>query len=192
MKTLANGAVVPADTPSVAAAKRAHQNAGGAINPSSHSPASISPSSYSPSSIPQSQHVPQMKTLANGAVVPADTPAVAAAKQAHYNAGGAINPSSSVPALHTLANGAVVPADTPAVAAAKRAHQNAGGAINPSSHSPASINPSSYSPASIPQLQHFPQMKTLANGAVVPADTPSVAAAKIAHQNAGGAINPSS
>merc|ERR1712168_1239097 len=135
MKTLANGAVVPADTPSVAAAKRAHQNAGGAINPSSHSPASISPSSYSPSSIPQLQHVPLMKTLANGAVVPADTPSVAAAK---------------------------------------RAHQNAGGAVNPSRHSPASISPSSYSPSSIPQSQHVPQMKTLANGAVVPADTPSV------------------
>merc|ERR1711931_95297 len=98
MKTLANGAVVPADTPSVAAAKRAHQNAGGAINPSSGSPASINPSRYSPASIHQPQHVPQMKTHANGAVVPADTPAVAAAKRAHQNAVGAINPSNNVPA----------------------------------------------------------------------------------------------
>merc|ERR1711931_598617 len=143
MKTLANGAVVPADTPSVAAAKRAHQNAGGDINPSSHSPASINPSSYRHASIHQPQHVPQMKTLSNGAVVPVDTPSVAAAK---------------------------------------RAHQNAGGAINPSSHSPASINPSSYRHASIHQPQHVPQMKTLSNGAVVPVDTPSVAAAKRAHQ----------
>merc|ERR1711931_456563 len=94
MKTLPNGAVVPADTPSVAAAKRAHQNAGGAINPSSGSPASINPSRYSPASTPQSLHVPQMKTLPNEAVVPADTPSVAAAKRAHQNAGGAINPSS--------------------------------------------------------------------------------------------------
>merc|ERR1711931_159364 len=155
MKTLANGAVVPADTPAVAAAKRAHQNAGGAVNPSSYSPASINPSSYSPASIHQSQHVPQMKTLANGAVVPADTPSVAAAKRAHQNAGGAINPSSNVPALRTLSNGAVVPVDTPAVAAAKRAHQNAVGAISPSNNVPAAIY----------QSQPIPTLHSLSNGA---------------------------
>merc|ERR1712168_1457221 len=83
MRTLANGAVVPADTPAVAAAKRAHQNAVGAINPSNNAPAAI----Y------QSQPVPTLQSLSNGAVVPADTPAVAAAKQAHYNADGALHNS---------------------------------------------------------------------------------------------------
>merc|ERR1711862_143468 len=142
MKTLPNGAVVPVDTLAVAAAKRSHQNAGCSINPSGNAGSSFNPSRYT-----GAQHVPSMKTLPNGAVVPADTPAVAAAKRAHQNAGGSINPSGNtgnsfnpssytgaqhVPSMKTLPNGAVVPVDTLAVAAAKRAHQNAGGSINQS------------------------------------------------------------
>merc|ERR1712243_293201 len=76
----------------------------------------------------------------NGAVVPADTPAVAAAKAAFYHAGGVIHPVAGVahaPVVYAAgplvshANGAVVPADTPDVVAARAAHAAAGGAIHP-------------------------------------------------------------
>ena len=75
----------------------------------------------------------------NGAVVPANTPAVAAAKLAHHNAGGAIAYHLAAPnlavvidsgeALVAHANGAVVPLDTPEVVAARAAHLAAGGAV---------------------------------------------------------------
>merc|ERR1711981_1532655 len=71
-------------------------------------------------------------TYPNGAVVPADTPAVALAKAAHLGhlghvipAGYAYHPYAAVGFPHGLvahANGAVVPADTPDVYAAKVAH----------------------------------------------------------------------
>merc|ERR1712117_611895 len=73
----------------------------------------------------------QLVTYPNGAVVPADEPAVAAAKLAHAQAGGVINPvvaglpyayagyPYAVGGLVAPPNGAVVPVDEPAVAAAK-------------------------------------------------------------------------
>merc|ERR1712055_1268553 len=69
--------------------------------------------------------------LPNGAVVPADTPAVAAARAAHAQAGGAVLYHAAPLAAHVVPlvthfNGAVVPADTPAVAAARAAHAAAG------------------------------------------------------------------
>merc|ERR1712080_403401 len=66
----------------------------------------------------------------NGAVVPADTPAVAAAKAAFYHAGGVIHPVAGV-AHAPVVYAAVVPADTPDVVAARAAHAAAGGAIHP-------------------------------------------------------------
>merc|ERR1712002_763249 len=74
-------------------------------------------------------------THSNGAVTPADTPAVAAAKAAFAKAGGVTNPSAvgaaAAALLVTLSNGAVVPADTPAIAAAKAKFRAAGGNTNP-------------------------------------------------------------
>merc|ERR1712066_93258 len=79
-------------------------------------------------------------TWANGAVVPADTPAVAAARAAHLGqlrhflpVGYALHPyAAGYPhGLVAHANGAVVPADTPDVYAAKVAHAAAGGVVNP-------------------------------------------------------------
>merc|ERR1711981_1141522 len=101
--------------------------------------------------IKTAHHIPAVVSHPNGAKVPADTPAVQAAKAAHvasvatakanfHHAGGNINPSvgvapsvaySHVPAIKTAhhvpavvshPNGAKVPADTPAVQAAKAAH----------------------------------------------------------------------
>merc|ERR1711997_1440677 len=85
----------------------------------------------------------QLVTYPNGAVVPADTPEVAAAKAAHLQAGGAIAYAAGYPyaaypyvagypgVLVGHANGAVVPVDTAEVYAAKVAHAAAGGAIHP-------------------------------------------------------------
>merc|ERR1712243_81743 len=80
----------------------------------------------------------QLVAYHNGAVVPADTPAVAAAKLAHANAGGVVNVEGVLAhgyaagypygyagyfgGLVGHANGAVVPVDEPAVVAAKAAH----------------------------------------------------------------------
>merc|ERR1712224_851545 len=77
-------------------------------------------------------------TFPNGAVVPADTPAVAAARAAHLGHLGHVLPVGyalpyAVGYPHGLvahANGAVVPADTPDVYTAKVAHA-AGGVVNP-------------------------------------------------------------
>merc|ERR1712042_170382 len=77
-------------------------------------------------------------TFPNGAVVPADTPAVAAARAAHLGQLGHVLPYAYHPyaagyphGLVAHANGAVVPADTPDVYAAKVAHAAAGGVVNP-------------------------------------------------------------
>merc|ERR1711962_1802855 len=67
-------------------------------------------------------------TPPNGAVVPADTPAEAAARLSHFHAGGAVHAVHPVvygaapAALVSLPNGAVVPADTADVVAARAEH----------------------------------------------------------------------
>merc|ERR1719320_2277942 len=75
-------------------------------------------------------------------------------------------------------NGAKVPADEPAVAAARRAHLNARNGASASA--PAAASGYGYSgPLNInTRLVDYP------NGAKVPADEPSVAAARRAHLNA--------
>merc|ERR1719381_431871 len=106
--TLANGAVVPSDSADVKAAKLAHAQAGGAIEPATGSAAGLSyaagPSSVAgpsavagPSSMPYSGPLagtPTLVTLANGAVVPSDSADIKAAKLAHAQAGGAIKPAT--------------------------------------------------------------------------------------------------
>merc|ERR1711931_604852 len=111
----------------------------------------------------------------NGAKVPADEPAVAAARAAHLNARAA---ASAPRALVSHANGAVVPADEPAVVAARAAHLSAraGAAVS----APGAASGYGYSgPQNMnTRLVNYP------NGAKVPADEPSVAAARAAHLNA--------
>merc|ERR1719270_2140695 len=92
-----NGAVVPADTLEVQAARAAHL--GHAVYP------------YALGAYPYGGQV----AYANGAVVPADTPEVYAAKVAHAAAGGAVRPVGVVGYPYAYAgrvahpNGAVVP-----------------------------------------------------------------------------------
>ena len=118
----------------------------------------------------------QLVGYPNGAVVPADTPAVAAAKAAFYHAGGAIHPVAGIahaPVVYAAgplvshANGAVVPADTPDVVAARAAHAAAGGAVHPV--------------AAVPYAYLHHGLVAHPNGAVVPAEPADVVAARQAH-----------
>merc|ERR1712168_1026978 len=138
----ANEAVVPADTPQVKAAKAAFRRAGGNLIPTGQvAPvAPVAPVTYARA--PISQGPPAIVSHANGAITPADTPAVQAAKASHTmkvqaaksafrQAGGNLTPSGQAapvapvtyarapvsqgpPAVVSHANGAITPADTPA------------------------------------------------------------------------------
>ena len=109
----------------------------------------------------------QLVTYPNGAVVPADTPAVAAARAAHLGVAAYPLPYAlGYPhGLVAHANGAVVPADTPDVYAAKVAHAAAGGAVHPVGV---------YGLAYAGLVAH-------PNGAVVPVEPADVVAARAEH-----------
>merc|ERR1712042_70866 len=103
-------------------------------------------------------------------------------------------PVASAPTLITLANGAVVPSDSADIKAAKLAHSQAGGAIEPATGGSSAAGLSYAAGASsLPYsgpLPGTPTLVTLANGAVVPSDSAEVKAAKLAHSQSGGAIEP--
>merc|ERR1712198_604073 len=167
-----NGAVVPADEPAVAAARAEHLSAKGVVAhaavaaPVAHAayaaPAVAAPVAHATYAAAPAAHaaVPavahgytgplnlntQLVGHPNGAVVPVDEPAVAAARAEHLSAKGAIAHAAyaapavaaapvahaAVPAVPAVApahyglvahpNGAVVPADEPAVVEARAAH----------------------------------------------------------------------
>merc|ERR1712080_687283 len=144
----------------------------------------------------------QLVAYHNGAVVPADTPAVAAAKLAHANAGGVVNlegvyahgyaagyPYGYAGYFRGLvghANGAVVPVDEPAVVAAKAAHAAAGGAI----HAPVAYagyaagyphGYGGYPYGAVPVHAGFAGLVAHPNGAVVPVEPADVVAARAEH-----------
>jgi len=148
----------------------------------------------------------------NGAVVPADEPAVAAARAQHFAAGGGqaapivaaqgyaagygyapaygyAGPLNLNTQLVAHPNGAVVPADEPAVAAARAQHFAAGGGrAAPIVAAQGYAAGYGYAPAygySGP-LNLNTQLVAHPNGAVVPADEPAVAAARANHFAAGG------
>merc|ERR1711892_700411 len=125
----------------------------------------------------------------NGAVVPVDEPAVAAARADHlaakgvvahaaYGHGGPLNLNT-----HLVAhpNGAVVPADEPAVVAARAAHLAAKGVVAHAAYGHAAYAPV----AAAHGVAHLgyggPHLVAHPNGAVVPVDEPAVAAARAAH-----------
>merc|ERR1711872_729402 len=117
----------------------------------------------------------------NGAVVPADEPAVAHAAYApavhaavpavaHAGYAGPLNLNT-----HLVAhpNGAVVPADEPAVVAARADHLASKGAI---------------APVAVAAVPAVPALVAHPNGAVVPADEPAVVAARADHLAAKGVV----
>ena len=135
----------------------------------------------------------QLVTYPNGAVVPADEPAVAAAKAQFAAAGGVVNPVLAYAGYPYLAgypyaaaygypygglvahpNGAVVPVDEPAVAAAKAEFAAAGGVVAPSG---------ALAYAGLPYVAGLPYAGLVAhpNGAVVPVEPADVVAARAEH-----------
>merc|ERR1712117_921804 len=70
-------------------------------------------------------------TFPNGAVVPADTPAVAAARAAHLGQLGHVLPYAYHPYAAGYPHGLVAHANGAVVPAAKVAHAAAGGVVNP-------------------------------------------------------------
>jgi len=238
-----NGAVVPVDEPAVAAARADHLNAQGAIYAAeapvlaaapavaySAAPAvatyAAAPAAYAPAygyAGPLNLNS-QLIAHSNGAVVPVDEPAVAAARADHLNAQGAIYASqapavaySTSPAVATYAaapvayapaygysgplnlntqliahpNGAVTPVDEPAVAAARADHLATKGAVYAAqapivSAAPAVAYPAAPAVAAAPVAYaaapaSFAGLVAHPNGAVVPVDTPAVAAARADH-----------
>merc|ERR1712198_224794 len=157
-----NGAAVPADEPAVAAARAEHLSAKGVVAHAAYAaPAVAAPVAHATyAAAPAVAHGytgplnlnTQLVGHPNGAVVPVDEPAVAAARAEHLSAKGAIAHAAyaapavaaapvahaahtAVPAVPAVApahyglvahpNGAVVPADEPAVVEARAAHLNA-------------------------------------------------------------------
>merc|ERR1719369_2104867 len=147
-----NGAVVPVDTPAVAAARAGHLGALAATNGAAigyAAPAvAATPVVVAAAPIiaaqgyagPLNLNVQPLVAHPNGAVTPADEPAVAAARAAHLStkvaaapivaaaapvvaAAGYAGPLNlNVQPLVAHPNGAVVPADEPAVVAARADH----------------------------------------------------------------------
>ena len=147
-----NGAVTPLDEPRVAAAKAEHlATKYGAYANAGYAAAPLGYSSYEAAPIPALGynsyngpiHIPTLVVHPNGAVTPADEPAVQAARAEHLSAkgvyGGVYNGAyagayaspygyeQSFYGLVAHPNGAVVPVDEPAVQAARAEHLSAKG-----------------------------------------------------------------
>merc|ERR1712002_319229 len=206
MVTHSNGAVVPADTPSVATARANFHQAGGKIKPAKaafhHTGGHVNPMVGMVPASPKKVYsgpmaVPgPMVTHPNGAVVPEDTPAVATAKANFHQAGGNIKHSVGVPVAPGAYAGAgishthigVVPVDTADVKAAKVAHaaavatakakfHQAGGNIAPSVGGITGVHQA----APVVPGAYAGAIANHANVGVVPVDTVEVKAAKAAH-----------
>ena len=140
-------------------------------------------------------HIPTLVAHPNGAVTPADEPAVQAARSEHLAAyggvyGGVYGASSGVYAapygyeqsfygLVAHPNGAVVPVDEPAVQAARAEHLNAKGVYGGVYGASAGVYAAPYE-----YEQSFYGLVAHPNGAVVPVDEPAVQAARAEHLNA--------
>merc|ERR1712001_746393 len=210
-----NGAIVPVDEPAVAAARADHFAAGGGrgslgyagVGYAAAAPVYAAGYGYA-GPLNLNTH---LVGHPNGAVVPVDEPAVAAARADHLAARGAqyaaiapvavaapafAAPIAAVPAvgygysgplnlntpLVAHPNGAVVPADEPAVAAARADHFAAGGGLAGGLYAGAAVGPYGYGAGYGYGLVAHP------NGAVVPVDEPAVQAARADHFAAKGAV----
>jgi hypothetical protein len=191
-----NGAVVPVDEPAVAAARADHLASHG-IAYAGHAAAAygVAPAAaYAavpaavghPAVYNGPLHYPTLVGHPNGAVVPADEPAVAAARADHLASHGvayAHAPAAYAPAaLVAHPNGAVVPADEPAVVAARADHLAAHGAAYAAYAPAAGYAHAAYAGGYYGGLVGHP------NGAVVPVDEPAVQAARAEHFAAKAAV----
>ena len=159
---------VPVDEPAVAAARADHLTAKGVVAHAAY--ANAVPAVHAAPAVHTAPAHYGLVAHPNGAVVPVDEPAVAAARAEHLTTKGAV-----AHAAYAAAPVAAVPAVAP-VAAAPAAYAAA---------------PAAY--AAVPAVPVAPAHYGLVahpNGAVVPADEPAVAAAKAQFAAAGGVINP--
>merc|ERR1711935_401250 len=170
-----NGAITPVDEPAVAAARAEHLAAKGVLY--AVAPVAVAgplsyaavPAAYAPAygySGPLNFNT-QLIAHPNGAVVPVDEPAVAAARAEHLNAQGAL----------FAAQTPVVAAPVAAYSAAPVASYTAAPAV---AYAPA---PAAYAPnyGYAGPLNFNTQLIAHPNGAVVPFDEPAVAAARAEH-----------
>jgi len=173
-----NGAVVPVDEPAVAAARADHIAAHGAAYaasapvfaaaPLAAAPFAASPLSYAASygySGPLNLNT-QLIGHPNGAVVPVDEPAVAAARAEHIAAMGAAY-AATAPVFAAAPLAAAPLAAAPLAAA-------------PLAAAPLAAAPLSYAGYAGP-IAGVPALVAHPNGAVVPVDEPAVAAARAEH-----------
>merc|ERR1712064_104094 len=170
-----NGAVVPADTPAVNAARADHLAAKGAV--------------YAPAA-------PIVAAAPVAVAAPAiAAPAIAAVPAVAYGAYGYAGPlADSLPAsaagLVSLPNGAVVPKDTPSVVAARADHLAAKGAVYAAAAPALPVAGPAYAAGVVPVGAASPTgaLVSFPNGAVVPADEPAVVAARADHLAAKGGL----
>jgi len=134
-----NGAVVPVDEPAVAVARAEHLTTQGAVY-AAQAPVVAAAPAVAYAATPAAVYapapyagplagVPALVAHPNGAVVPVDEPAVAAARADHLLSKGVYGgvyagaaPVAAYGGLVAHPNGAVVPVDEPAVAAARAEH----------------------------------------------------------------------
>jgi len=198
-----NGAKVPADEPAVATARAAHLSSKAAVA-SVGAAASFTAGNYKSSGAFNLDT--RLVDFPNGAKVPAEEPAVAAARAAHLSSKAATAASVPVAASAPFAasdfkytgplnlntrlvdhpNGAKVPADEPAVATARAAHLSSKAAIAASAPVGAAAPFAAAPVAGAPFKYTGPlnlntRLVDHPNGAKVPADEPVVAAARAAH-----------
>jgi len=185
-----NGALVPADEPAVAAARADHLASKGAV----YAAAPVEAVGYGYNG-PLNLNT-ELVSYSNGALVPADEPAVAAARADHLASKGVTYDDAPVVAaapveavgygyvgplnlnteLVSYSNGALVPADEPAVVSARADHLASRGPAYAAAVPVANSGYTYTGPLNLnSQLIDYP------NGAVVPVDEPAVAAARADH-----------
>jgi len=212
LQTHPNGAVTPIDEPAVAAARADHFAAkglaygaaapifAGGLGYAGYAPAYAGGYGYAG---PLNLNT-QLVAHPNGAVVPLDEPAVAAARADHlaskgiaYAAGAPLIASAPYAAvgygyagplnlntqLVAHPNGAVVPVDEPAVAAARADHLATKGVYGGVY---AAAAPAAYAAGYGFGYAPYAGLVAHPNGAVVPVDEPAVAAARADHLAAHG------
>jgi len=187
-----NGAVTPPKTPEVQAAELAHFAAKGAVPVAApfYGYNGYYPGAYAGAYGYGYPYAGALVAHPNGAVVPVDTPAIAAAKNEHFAAKGEVYAAQGLApyayagaygygypyasALVAHPNGAVVPVDTPSVAAAKNEHFAAKGLAPINYAAPYAYAPAVYAPAYAGLVAH-------SNGALVPVEPADVVAAREEH-----------
>merc|ERR1712025_827231 len=193
-----NGAVTPVDEPAVAAARAEHLatkfGAAPLVGPAAPLAVAGAPLGYAATPAmgyagPLNLNT-QLIGHPNGAVVPVDEPAVAAARADHINTQAAIS-APQAPLVAPAISYAPSVAAVPAVAVARAEHLTTQGTVYAAQAPVVAAAPAvayAATPAAVYAPAHYagplagvPALVAHPNGAVVPADEPSVVAARADH-----------